>query len=533
MSLATSYLDQIKSTMSTITTTTTTTPPTTSSTSTNMNTETDCVKFLKKQATMFDLLLEPNQIDNVCFLNIEQFKVFLKTFIADLKKIKINYFNTLIEQLISVYSECDVRNEHTETLSRMIKATTIVITKLPSNVFLKKLKTNKFTDTIDYLILPNFILWDHNFIIFLNKAFNSKHENGLVDISSAIQKIKLTHGIIKDQLQSKNGYAGQFLYSTFLNTASFYANVQCMNGANVIVPPKASVKRYYGRDVDNVKAWTTRHPNISQLNTQVSNVIQPDTYTDWNLKAGTGMFPGANTDCDGDKKVITYLPKPNSLIDLECLLYGDPRYNFICFDKNRLSFVSQQIYYLYKNRSKLNALFSTMPLVKKIWNYHTNDRVVFSNRLELMLRDCSLVISSNFSFLLFNRLCEMIAEEEMVCGDTELDDLAGLFVDVIESGAKGSRDLIESTRTYRQTKRNDIETISQRAIKSLNTYISSHNRVKVGGGDIYHNTTVLQNVYIKNDKICFKNDNCRLADVCVLPNEFLFPEHLLDLYLLE
>ncbi|QYC92670.1 Late expression factor 9 [Trabala vishnou gigantina nucleopolyhedrovirus] len=489
------------------------------------------IKFAQKKAETFNLLLDPTLIDNVFFINLNDFKVFLKNFIVDLKKIKINYFNSLIEQLISAYSECDVRNEHTDTLCAMIKATTIVVTELPSNVFLKKLKTNKFTDTIDYLILPNFILWDHNFIIFLNKAFNSKHENGLVDISGAIQKIKLTHGVIKDQLQSKNGYANQFLYSTFLNTASFYANVQCINGANVIVPPKASIKRYYGRDVKNVKAWTTRHPNISQLNTQVSNVIEPDDYTDWNLKAGIGMFPGANTDCDGDKKVITYAPTPNSLIDLEMKLYGDPSLNFICFDKNRLSFVSQQIYYLYKNKHKIKQMLTGMPLAKRLWNRYHKRAYTFANKLDSFLRDCALVFSSNFSFLMFNRMCEMIADEEMVCGDVELNDLAGLFDDLIKSGAKGSKNLVDSTKAYKLTKSSDIEIISQRAIKSLNTYISSHNLVKRGGGDIYHNTTVLQNVYLKNDKICYKNDDCQLADVCALPSDFLFPEHLLDMYI--
>lgn len=488
------------------------------------------VKFIDKQPVIFDLLLEPNSIDNVFFLNINSFKVFLKNFIIDLKKIKINYFNSLIEQLISLYSECDARNAHTETLSRMITATTIVITDLPSNVFLKKLKTNKFTDTIDYLILPNFILWDHNFIIFLNKAFNSRHENGLVDISGAIQKIKLTHGVIKDQLQSKNGYAGQFLYSTFLNTGSFYANVQCISGANEIIPPKASVKRYYGRDVDNIKAWTTRHPNISQLSTQVSRVTQAAAYTDWNVKVGLGIFTGANTDCDGDKKVITFLPQPNSLIDLEALMYGDPRYNFICFDKNRLSFVSQQIFYLYRRRKQIYTLLASMPILGRLWVSY-GKKTIFSDRLDMLLRDCALVLSSNCSALLFDTLSKMISQDEMVCGDKETVELAGQFSDIINCGAKGSRDLVESTRKYITTKNDEIDVIAQRAIKSLNNYISSHNRVKVGGGDIYHNTTVLQNVFIKNDKICYKNDERRLADICVLPSEFLFPEHLLDLFI--
>ncbi|AAL01741.1 late expression factor 9 [Spodoptera litura nucleopolyhedrovirus] len=489
------------------------------------------VEFVDKEANKFNLLVDPSDIENVYFITLKRFRVFLKDLITDLKKIKTNFFNSLVEQLISVYSECSNRNNHTETLSEMLKATSIVITDLPSNVFLKKLKTNKFTDDIDYLILPNFILWDHNFIIFLNKSFNAKHDLGLVDIYGSLQKIKLTHGVIKDQLQSKNGYAGQYLYSTFLNTASFYANVQCINATNEIVPPKASVRRYYGRDVSNVRAWTTRHPNISQLSTQVFNVREPADYEDWNIKIGLGTFTGPNRDCDGDKEVITYMPKPNSLIDLECLLYGDPRYNFICFDKNRLSFVSQQIYYLYKNEHRIRDILSAnMPLILCVWDSY-NKSITFATRLDMLLRDCALLISSNASYLLFETLTKLIDKCEMVCGDKEIFELSGEFRDIIESGAKGSVDLVESTKRYKSTDAMDIDTIADRAIKGLNNHITSHNRVKVGGGDIYHNTTVMQNVYMKNDMICYKRDDCRLMSICALPSEFLFPEHLLDLFL--
>ncbi|AYN45045.1 lef-9 [Alphabaculovirus alterspexiguae] len=495
---------------------------------TSVNTSPD-VEFISKNSVNFELLIDPNDIDNVFFCNIDEFKLFLKNIIADVKKIKVNFFNSLIEQLISVYQEREERNEHTEMLSRILVATTIVVRDLPSNVYLKKLKRNKFTDNINYLIIPNFILWDHNVIIFLNKCFNSKYDAGLIDISGQLQKIKFNHGIIKDQFQSKNGYAGQFLYSTFLNTASFYANVQCINAPNVVIPPKMSIQRYYGRDVSNVRAWTTRHPNISQLSTQVSDVQQPADNNDWSVKVGLGIFTGANTDCDGDKKVITFLPKPNSLIDLECLLYGDPRYNFICFDKNRLAFVSQQIYYLYKNKKKISKLLSSMPILYTIWKWHQNE--VFATRLDLLLRDCALVLSSNASYLLFQKFSEMIKDEEMVCGDEEIFNLRGQFNAVIRCGAKGSKDLVKSTKNYKKTQNYDIDVIADRAIKSLNNYILSHNRVKVGGGDIYHNTTVLQNVYIKNDSICYKNDTTRLASLCVLPSEFLFPEHLLDMFL--
>ncbi|AGE89908.1 LEF-9 [Spodoptera littoralis nucleopolyhedrovirus] len=489
------------------------------------------VEFVDKEASKFNLLVDPSDIENVYFITLKRFRIFLKDLIADLKKIKTNFFNSLVEQLISVYSECSDRNRHTETLSEMLKSTSIVITDLPSNVFLKKLKTNKFTDDIDYLILPNFILWDHNFIIFLNKSFNAKHDLGLVDIYGSLQKIKLTHGVIKDQLQSKNGYAGQYLYSTFLNTASFYANVQCINATNEIVPPKASVRRYYGRDVSNVRAWTTRHPNISQLSTQVFNVREPSDYEDWNIKIGLGTFTGPNRDCDGDKEVITYMPKPNSLIDLECLLYGDPRYNFICFDKNRLSFVSQQIYYLYKNKHRIRDILSAnMPLMLRVWDSYSKS-ITFAARLDMLLRDCALLISSNASYLLFETLTKLIDKCEMVCGDKEIFELSGEFVDIIESGAKGSVDLVESTKRYKSTDAMDIDTIADRAIKGLNNHITSHNRVKVGGGDIYHNTTVMQNIYMKNDMICYKRDDCKLMSICALPSEFLFPEHLLDLFL--
>ncbi|AGR56978.1 LEF-9 [Choristoneura occidentalis alphabaculovirus] len=487
------------------------------------------VSFLDKPATEFDLILDPEKLNNVAFFSNDEFKIVLRSLIGDLKKNqRPNYFNSLLDQMINVYSS-ESAGAHADALVRIIDATCVIVTDLPSNVFLKKLKTNKFTDSINYLILPNFILWDYNFVVFLNNTFNSKHENNLVDISGALQKIKLTHGVIKDQLQSKNGYAVQYSYSTFLNTASFYANVQCLNGANEVMPPLHSVRRYFGRDVSHARAWTTRHPNISQLSTQVSDVRVNDRDTDWNVKVGLGIFPGANTDCDGDKKIITFLPRPNSLIDLECLLYGDPRYSFICFDKNRLAFVSQQVFYLYKNIDAVERLLKTMPLAQALWRIHAD--VKFSTRLELLLRDFCLVASSNASYLLFRQLTALIKDEEMVCGDEELFGLAGQFTDMVDSGAKGSAALFESTRQYARTRATDIDIVSTRATTSLNSYISSHNKVQVCGADIYHNTAVLQNLYLKNNAICYKNDDRQLASICALPSEYLFPEHLLDLFI--
>lgn len=64
-----------------------------------------------------------------------------------------------------------------------------------------------------------------------------------------------------------------------------------------------------------------------------------ELFIDWNVKVGLGIFFGVNIDCDGDKKIIIFLFKFNFLIDLECFLYGDFWFNFICFDKNCLLFV--------------------------------------------------------------------------------------------------------------------------------------------------------------------------------------------------
>lgn len=110
----------------------------------------------------------------------------------------------------------------------------------------------------------------------------------------------------------------------------------------------------------------------------------------------------------------------------------------------------------------------------------------------------------------------------MVCGDEEIFNLGGQFVDMIESGAKGSQNLIKSTQQYRQTLNTDIETVSLRATTSLNSYISSHNKVKVCGADIYHNTVVLQSVFIKNNYVCYKTTNVQSWIFALCPLSFCF-----------
>nr|AXS01139.1 lef-9 [Spodoptera frugiperda granulovirus] len=489
------------------------------------------VEFLCKPATRIQYLTDIDKIEKCVHMTCERFGKFVRDILADLKQSKCGFYNSIVGQLITVYQDNLERNDHTRMFARVIVANNIVVTNIKDNVFLRKLKVNRFTDDITYLILPNFTLWDHNFLVFLNKKFNSKKEGGLVNIWGCMQKITLAQGVLKDLIQNKNGYAGQYLYSTFLNTASFYANVQCFNGINEIIPPQSSVQRYFGRrDLKHLKVWNTRHPNISQLSTQISRVKEsPSSSYNWNIKVGLGTFVGANRDCDGDKEVITYLPYPNSLIDLESLLYCDPVFSFICFDKNKLSFVSQQIYYLHKNRERVEELLLRYPHIHRLWLKTVRES--FSVRLECLLRDVTLVFSSNCATLLFKALKDLIDDEEMVCDVNEMQNYNGCFQNIVESGAKGSKSLVESTIKYKSTGFNDVTTVSERALEGLNSHITSHGRVKFCGGDIYHNTVVFLNLYIKDNNICYKQDALIIGEIGNVPSAFLFPVHLLDDFL--
>ncbi|AER41538.1 late expression factor 9 [Epinotia aporema granulovirus] len=483
--------------------------------------------FESKNKNIISTLKDINDIENCVYLSVYTFGCFVRDVLNDLKQSKCAYFNSLIGQLITVHQdEESIKHDYNRLLSRVLICDNIVVTDIDESVFLRKLKINKLTDDINYLILPNFTLWDHNFLVFLNKKFNSKKRGGLLNIWGCMQKTPLAQGVIKDLIQNKNGYAGQYLYSTFLNTSSFYANVQCFNGINEILPPKMSIQRYYGRPVDNVKVWNTRHPNISQLSTQYSRVLMSDNVCDWNVKIGLGTFVGANRDCDGDKEVITYLPYPNSLLDLESLLYCDPKYSFLCFDKNKLSFVSQQIYYLYKNVSVIEKFMSDYPLIYNLWNIHKN--MVFSKKLDAFFTDVALVFSSNMATLLFKHFCHIINDEELVCNDEEVLKMVGCFRDIVDSGAKGTENLITSTKQYKGTVKEDVSLVANRAITGLNSHITSHGRVKFSGGDIYHNTVIFSNLYLYQNNICYKKNNLCIGDIAHLPSPFLFPTHLLD-----
>lgn len=483
--------------------------------------------FEPKNKNIISTLKDINDINNCVYLSVNQFGCFVRDVLNDLKQSKCAYFNSLIGQLITVHQDDDmIKHDYNKLLSRVLICDNIVVTDIDESVFLRKLKINKLTDDINYLILPNFTLWDHNFLVFLNKKFNSKKRGGLLNIWGCMQKTSLTQGVIKDLIQNKNGYAGQYLYSTFLNTSSFYANVQCFNGINEVIPPKMSIQRYYGRPVNNVKVWNTRHPNISQLSTQYSRVVASDSVCDWNIKIGLGTFVGANRDCDGDKEVITYLPYPNSLLDLESLLYCDPKYSFLCFDKNKLSFVSQQIYYLYKNVGVIEKLLSEYPLINYLWNIHKD--MVFSKKLDVFFTDVALVFSSNMATLLFKRFCQIINDEELVCNEEEVSQMVGCFKDIVDSGAKGTENLITNTKQYKGTVKEDVSLVANRAITGLNSHITSHGRVKFSGGDIYHNTVIFSNLYLYQNNICYKKNNLCIGDMAHLPSQFLFPTHLLD-----
>lgn len=486
------------------------------------------IEFEKRCPTTISVLKNVNSLQQCVFIGREQFGQFVRDILNYLKRSKCTYFNSIIGQLITAHQDTELDRAYADLLARVLLANNVVVTDIEESVFLKKLKINKFTDNVDYLILPSFTLWDHNFLVFLNKKFNSKKAGGLVNVWGAMQKISLTQGIIKDLIQNKNGYAGQYLYSTFLNTSSFYANVQCFNGINEIIPPRMSAERYYGRPVENARVWNTRHPNISQLSTQFSRVIASDS-NNWNVKVGLGTFVGANRDCDGDKEVMTFLPYPNSLVELESLLYCDPKYSFLCFDKNKLSFVSQQVLYLHKNFDKIEAKLKRYPRVYRLWSLHSN--LNLAKRLEQFFTDVVLVFSSNMATLLFQEFCNIINNEILVCNENEVFGLTGCFTDAIESGAKGSANLIHNTKMHAQTNDNDMQVVAQRAIDGLNSHITSHGRVKFSGGDIYHNTVVFLNLYIKQNKICYKQDDLVIGELGHLPDAFLFPDHLLDIIL--
>ncbi|AAP85737.1 lef-9 [Adoxophyes orana granulovirus] len=486
------------------------------------------LEFERRDPITFSVLRNKEDLDlgKCVFLNVEQFGKFVREILNHLKQNKCIYYNSVIGQLISIQQDNELNEYCSNILADIVLSQNIVVTEIKESVFLRKLKTNKFTDTIDYLILPNFSLWDHNFLVFLNKKFNSKKQGGLVNIWNVMQKTPLTQGVIKDLIQNKNGYAGQYLYSTFLNTSSFYANVQCCNGINEIVPPVMSVQRYYGRPVENVRVWNTRHPNISQLSTQFSRVVPSNNMTNWNVKIGLGTFVGANRDCDGDKEVITFLPQPNSLIELESMLYSDPKYSFICFDKNKLTFVSQQIYYLYKKYKEVDDVLRQLPGVYALWCM-TKD-CTLAKRFEKLLNDVALMFSSNMSTLLFKNLCLMIDNDKMLCNKKEVFELNGCFRDIINSGAKGSSDLLANTKHYSSTNQNQMNDVAQRALNGLNSHITSHGRVKFSGGDIYHNTVIFLNLFLHNNNICYKRKDIQIGQVCHLPDQFLFPMHLVD-----
>nr|ARX72101.1 late expression factor 9 [Erinnyis ello granulovirus] len=487
------------------------------------------IKFYKRDSTTISVLKNVNALESVYCMNVEVFGKFVRDLLTYLKLSKCTYYNSIIGQLITTFQEHEMSSEEARILDKVLMVNNVIVTDIQDSVFLRKLKTNKFTDNIDYLILPNFTLWDHNFLVFLNKKFNSKKTGNLVNVWGAMQKISLTQGVIKDLIQNKNGYAGQYLYSTFLNTSSFYANVLGFNGINEIVPPKMSVERFYGRPVKNVRVWNTRHPNISQLSTQFSKVIQRNEYN-WNVKIGLGTFVGANRDCDGDKEVITFLPHPNSLIHLESLMYCDPKYTFLCFDKNKLSFVSQQIYYLYKNLSKLESELHKYPKVYDVWCARKYDPT-FSVRLQNFFSDIALLFSSNMSTLLFELFCKIIDDEQLVCNDHEVNDLSGCFEDIIKCGAKGSDELVKNTKQFGDTLDQDVNIVAQRALDGLNSHITSHGRVKYSGGDIYHNTVVFLNLYVYNNLLCYKQHDMVLGELSNLPDQFLFPPHLIDTFL--
>lgn len=467
------------------------------------------------------------------FVGVDRFRILVRLLTRLLKTAKHGFFNCMIDQLGTVLQSNAqlVNDRERKKLARLIHCDNVVVTGLETSVYTKKLKVNRYTDTIDYLVLPNVISWDNNFVIFLTKIFHTTRAHRFTDTATALHSTRLAFGTIKDQIQNKNSFGGRHVYRSTLKKASFFANVIGQVGSNTVTPPTASVRRYYGRklpDTCQVRAWTTRHPNISQLSTQTSRIVESADPHNWNVKIGLGTFIGANRDCDGDKEVVTFMPYPNSLLDLEANLYGDPRSRFICFDKPRLAFVPQQIHYLWRRNDELTELFDTMPMVGELWRRH-RDTLNFGQRLDRLLEDATLLFSSNMAHLLYETLSSKIQHDYTLCTAVDIDTMSGQFEELIDCGAKGSRLLLDSTARYRSEA--DTGVVAGRAMEVLNNHIQSHNQVKVGGCDIYHTTTILQDLYLKGDNVCYKKDNLILCHLTSMPSEFLFPERLLDMFL--
>jgi hypothetical protein len=419
----------------------------------------------------------------------------------------------------------------------------IVITELERPINFPKIKTssisltavhtnnNKHENLMTFIILPNICCWDKSLISYLSRLENT--------ITSAnvnyLMQCRLAYGTIKDQIQNKHSFAGQYVYSTNINVSSTCSNVISMNGMNECILPFKMTENYYGRNIRsdvNLRLWSNRHPNISQLSTQNSQILRGDKFENKtsNTFIGSGTFIGANRDCDGDREIQTLMPYPNSLLHMEAMLYMDPHYKFIVFDKLRLTFTPQHIVYLEKMWPVLYTdLKRITPGISALWNLHNT--FIFNKRITVLLFDTCLIFGSLVATKLFRHLTDSIEKCSSFYTNDELDNLSGDIRQIVESGAKGTPSLIESTKRFRNNEITQYQSIENSG-QTLNHYIKSGNQVAIMGTAIYNASTATQNVYVHGNYVCIDNSYNRIMKLSQIDSELLFPRHIID-YILD
>ncbi|AAQ96417.1 late expression factor 9 [Neodiprion sertifer nucleopolyhedrovirus] len=482
------------------------------------------------QITSIGNLHDTNKLKNPFSISVKLFKHFLSKIFHIVKTSSINAFN--VSLLVIIYNNLikqkqnDNDVEFLKLLRNVISASNIILTDMSEyTIFTRKLKLTNSTDDCDFLILPVFSSWDKTFITTLYKYLFELKNNRHIAIGTELQKVRLLHGTILEQIQNKDSFSGQHVYGHYLNKRSQISNVICYNSPNYSVLPEHTVSRYYGRQIKSnvtLRCKSTRHPNISQLSTHTARIDRNTQPCKNNIRIGLGTFLGANRDCDGDKEITTLMPYPNSVLYMESMLYDDPEYCMIQFDKTRLSFCPQQILYLYRIRKDVDKMLTKYNLIYQLWQSYEMEK--FSTRLQKLLYSVTLSISSRVAYYLYAELIKMIDTMSVICTQDDIDNMSGVFEDIVASGAKGSIELLNKIRN-KKSDRIDVKEIHENARQCLNHSVESLNSVRKAGQNIYKSATMLDGVYIDNYTLYQRNKQNNVIPLDLLSDNFLFDNH--------
>ncbi|ABC74913.1 late expression factor 9 [Neodiprion abietis nucleopolyhedrovirus] len=457
-------------------------------------------------------------------ITVKVFKKFLLKVLFMIKSSVNNSFNVSL-LLIVQQQLCDTNRRDVKFLKLLrdvITASNVIITEMQDyTIFVRKLKTSNTTDNCDFLILPAFVCWDKTFAKTLYKYLYDTTNAKTIAIGTELQKIRLPHGTILEQIQNKDSFSGQHVYGHQLNKRSQIANVLCYNAANSIILPEYTVERYYGVQINpniTLRCKSTRHPNISQLSTHTARIDRQRKAQKNNVCVGLGTFIGANRDCDGDKEITTMTPYPNNVLCLEQSLYDDPEYSMIQFDKIRLSFCPQQIYYLYVKREDIDTMLVKYPLIYKFWTFDKNQK--FSTRLHKLIYHTTLSLGSRVAFYLYKTLIDTIDDMSVFCNIDEVENLNGVFETIVESGAKGSVQLLKNIRE-KKNRTTDVEQIHKLSQKCLNHSVESLNSVRKAGQNIYKSATMLDGIFVENNVLFEHHKRNEIIPLEMLSNDCL------------